>query len=74
MKQSRLVLAFLLAAEVVAATAVVSVLVAGCASVQALEPPHPVAVPMPPEVAERFDYEARPVEARKAWSPTARPT
>lgn len=47
-----------------AATAVASALVTGCANVQALDRPHPVAVPMPPDVAKRFDYEAGPVEAR----------
>ena len=35
----------------------------GCASVQSLERPYPVAVPMPPEVAARFDYEAAEVKA-----------
>jgi len=34
-----------------------------CASVQPLERPHPVALPMPPEVAERFAYEAGEVKA-----------
>jgi pimeloyl-ACP methyl ester carboxylesterase len=34
-----------------------------CASVEALERPYPVAVPMPPEVAARFDYEATEVKA-----------
>ena len=36
---------------------------AACASVQPLERPHPVALPMPPEVAERFAYEAGEVKA-----------
>jgi len=35
----------------------------GCANVQALERPHPVALPMPPEVAERFAYEAGELHA-----------
>ena len=35
----------------------------GCADVQALERPYPVAVPMPPEVAQRFDYEAGEIRA-----------
>ncbi len=34
------------------------VLLSSCASVEPLERPYPVAVPMPPEVAERFDYQA----------------
>ncbi len=33
-------------------------LLSSCASVEPLERPYPVAVPMPPEVAERFDYQA----------------
>jgi pimeloyl-ACP methyl ester carboxylesterase len=39
-------------------------LMSACASVQSLERPHPVALPMPPEVAQRFEYEADPVEAQ----------
>ena len=35
----------------------------GCADVQALERPYPVAAPMPPEVAQRFDYEAGEIRA-----------
>jgi pimeloyl-ACP methyl ester carboxylesterase len=35
----------------------------GCADVQALERPYPVALPMPPEVAERFTYEAGELHA-----------
>ena len=35
----------------------------GCASVEALERPYRVAVPMPPEVAERFAYEAGEIRA-----------
>ncbi|HSN52031.1 MAG TPA: dienelactone hydrolase family protein, partial [Woeseiaceae bacterium] len=35
----------------------------GCANVQALEQPHAVALPMPPEVAERFAYEAGEIHA-----------
>ena len=34
-----------------------------CASVQPLERPYPVALPMPPEVAERFAYQAGEVKA-----------
>ena len=36
---------------------------AACASVQPLERPYPVALPMPPEVAERFAYQAGEVKA-----------
>jgi pimeloyl-ACP methyl ester carboxylesterase len=46
------------------AAAIMLALLSACASVQPLERPHPVAVPMPPEVAQRFDYEAGPVEAQ----------
>jgi pimeloyl-ACP methyl ester carboxylesterase len=46
-----------------AASAIILTLVSACASVQSLERPHAVAVPMPPEVAERFDYEAGGVRA-----------
>ncbi len=35
----------------------------GCADVQALERPHPVALPMPPDVAERFAYGAGEIHA-----------
>jgi len=35
----------------------------GCANVQALERPHTVALPLPPEVAERFAYEAGEIRA-----------
>lgn len=38
-------------------------LLSACASVEPLERPYPVAVPMPPEVAERFAYQAGPVQA-----------
>ena len=38
-------------------------LLSACASVESLERPYPVALPMPPEVAGRFDYEAGPVRA-----------
>ena len=38
-------------------------LLSACASVEPLERPYPVAVPMPPEVAERFDYLAGEVKA-----------
>ena len=34
-----------------------------CASVERLERPHAVALPMPPEVTDRFDYEAGEVRA-----------
>ena len=44
--------------------AIVLVSTAGCASVQSLERPHPVAVPMPPEVAQRFEYEAGEIHAQ----------
>jgi dienelactone hydrolase len=47
-----------------AASAIILALVSACASVQSLERPHAVAVPMPPEVAERFDYEAGEVRAK----------
>ena len=36
---------------------------ASCASVEPLVPPHPVGLPMPAEIAERFDYEAGDVRA-----------
>jgi pimeloyl-ACP methyl ester carboxylesterase len=39
------------------------VLLSACASVESLERPYPVKLPMPPEVAERFDYDAGPVRA-----------
>ena len=39
------------------------VLLSACASVESLERPHPVGLPMLPEVAERFDYDAGPVRA-----------
>lgn len=45
----------------IAATVLVSI--SGCASVQALERPHTVALPMPPAVAERFAYEAGEIRA-----------
>jgi pimeloyl-ACP methyl ester carboxylesterase len=37
--------------------------VSSCASVEALERPYPVAVPMPPEVAKRFEYDAGEINA-----------
>jgi pimeloyl-ACP methyl ester carboxylesterase len=43
--------------------AVVLAALSGCASVQPLERPHTVAVPMPAEVASRFEYEAAEVKA-----------
>ena len=50
------------AAPVAVATTALA-LMSACASVQSLERPYPVALPMPAEVAERFDYEAGPVRA-----------
>ena len=38
-------------------------LLSACASVEPLERPYPVALPMPPAVAERFDYRAGEVKA-----------
>jgi pimeloyl-ACP methyl ester carboxylesterase len=38
-------------------------LVSACASVESLERPYPVGLPMPPDVAGRFDYDAGPVRA-----------
>jgi hypothetical protein len=46
-----------------AVAAMTMVLLSACASVQSLERPYPVALPMPADVAERFDYEAGPVRA-----------
>ena len=42
---------------------VAMMLLSACASVESLERPSPVGLPMPPEVAERFDYDAGPVHA-----------
>ena len=42
---------------------VLLVQLSSCASVEPLERPYRVAVPMPPQVAERFDYQAGEVHA-----------
>ena len=47
-----------------AAIAAIAIALTACASVEPLERPHPVAVPMPPEIAQRFAYEAPPVHAK----------
>jgi len=62
--RNRLAIARCRLVDTAAVSAMVLMLMSACASVQSLERPHSVAVPMPPEVAQRFDYEAGPVEAQ----------